>query len=90
MDLSHGLYFSQHVLLALISAGMSRDEAYRIVQSSAMRSWDESRSYLEVLKEDDRVTAALGGPEGLGEVFDDAKLLANIGVVFDRLEAVEI
>jgi adenylosuccinate lyase len=86
MDLSHGLYFSQHVLLALISAGMSRDEAYRIVQSAAMRSWDESRSYLEILKSDERVTATID----LGEVFDDRKLLENIGVVFERLEALAV
>jgi len=86
MDLSHGLYFSQHVLLALISAGLSRDEAYRIVQSSAMRSWDESRPYLEILKEDERVTATID----LGEVFDDRKLLENIGVVFERLEALAL
>lgn len=83
MDLSHGLYFSQHLLLALISSGMSRDEAYRIVQSSAMRSWDEGRPYVEVLKEDERVTQAVD----LAEIFDDRKLLANIGVVFERLES---
>ena len=59
MELSHGLYFSQHVLLALIDAGMSRDDAYRIVQEAAMRSWDEDRPYIEVLKEDERVTDAV-------------------------------
>jgi adenylosuccinate lyase len=85
MELSHGLYFSQHVLLALIDAGMSRDDAYRIVQSSAMKSWDEGRPYIEVLKEDARVTETLN----LDEIFDDDKLLTNLGVVFERLEALE-
>ncbi len=83
MELSHGLYFSQHVLLALIDVGMSRDEAYRIVQSSAMRSWDEARPYIEVLKEDQRVTEAVN----LDEIFDDQLLIANLDVVFERLEA---
>jgi adenylosuccinate lyase len=86
MELSHGLYFSQHVLLALISAGMSRDEAYRIVQTAAMRSWDEARPYVEILKEDDKVTSTVD----LGEIFDDHKLISNIGVVFDRLEALPV
>jgi adenylosuccinate lyase len=83
IDLSHGLVFSQHVLNALIDAGMSRDEAYRIVQSAAMRSWEEERPYIEVLKEDARVTDAIA----LDEIFDEGRFLANIGVVFDRLEA---
>jgi adenylosuccinate lyase len=85
MEASHGLVFSQTLLLALIDAGMSRDEAYRIVQESAMRSWDEDRSYLEVLKENSRVTEAVD----LDEIFDERRFLANIGVVFERLEALE-
>lgn len=85
VEQSHGLYFSQHVLLALIETGMSRDEAYRIVQSAAMRAWDESRAYVEILEEDDRVTSSVD----LAAIFDDRKLLANIGVVFERLEALQ-
>ena len=41
LDASHGLFFSQRVLLALVAAGLGRDEAYRLVQRSAMRAWDE-------------------------------------------------
>ena len=85
MELSHGLYFSQTLLLALIDAGMSRDEAYRIVQGAAMRAWDESRPYIEVLKEEGRVTETVN----LDEIFDEKRFIANLGVVFDRLEAVE-
>ena len=83
MDASRGLVFSQHVLLALIEAGMSRDDAYRIVQDAAMRSWEEERPYIEVLKEDSRVTDGIR----LDEVFDESRFLANTGVVFERLEA---
>jgi adenylosuccinate lyase len=85
MELSRGLYFSQHVLLALIDSGMSRDEAYRIVQGAAMRAWDEERPYLEVLKEELRVTDAID----LDAIFDDRRFLAHVGVVFERLEALE-
>jgi adenylosuccinate lyase len=86
MEASHGLVFSQHVLLALIDAGLSRDDSYRIVQSAAMRAWEEERSYLEILKEDRQASQALPGPK-LDEIFDERRFLANIGVVFDRLQA---
>jgi adenylosuccinate lyase len=82
MEASRGLVFSQHVLLALVEAGMSRDDAYEIVQSAAMRAWDEDRPYVEVLKEDDRVTELVA----LDEVFDERRFVSDLGVVFERLE----
>jgi adenylosuccinate lyase len=88
LDASHGLVFSQHVLLALIDAGMSRDDAYRIVQGAAMRAWDENRSYLEVLKEDTEASEFLSAPR-LDEIFDVGRFLENLGVVFDRLSAMQ-
>jgi adenylosuccinate lyase len=86
MDASRGLVYSQHVLSALIDAGLRRDEAYRIVQNAAMRAWDEERPYLEVLKEDSEASEFLPGPQ-LDAIFDEQRFLANIGVVFERLEA---
>jgi adenylosuccinate lyase len=85
MEESRGLVFSQHVLIALIDSGMSRDDAYRIVQSAAMKSWDEERPYIEVLKEDGRVTDAVS----LDEIFDERRFLSNLPIVFERLEALE-
>ncbi len=85
LDRSFGLYFSQHVLLALIDAGLSRDEAYRIVQEAAMRAWDEERPYLEILKENPRVTETIS----LDAVFDEGTFTRNLDVVFERLDAVE-
>jgi len=85
IDRSFGLYFSQALLLALIDAGLSRDEAYRIVQEAAMRAWDEERPYLEILKENPRVTEAIS----LDEVFDEKRFTRNLDVVFERLGAVE-
>jgi adenylosuccinate lyase len=85
MDASHGLYFSQSILLALIDGGMARDEAYRLVQGAAMRAWDESRPYIEVLKEEQRVTEAVD----LDTLFDERRFVENLGVVFERLESLE-
>ena len=89
MEMSRGLVFSQYVLLALIDAGLSRDDAYRIVQDAAMRAWDEERPYLEVLKEDERASEKLPGSK-LDEIFDERRFLANLGVIFERLEALEL
>ena len=59
LDASYGLVFSQPVLLALVEAGRSRDDAYRMVQRNAMKTWEERRPFLDVLREDPEVTAAL-------------------------------
>src|SRR6185436_13017373 len=49
IDASFGLVFSQPVLLALVESGMTRDDAYRVVQRNAMRAWQEERSFRELL-----------------------------------------
>jgi adenylosuccinate lyase len=53
LDLTHGALFSQRVLLALVEAGMQRDEAYRIVQEEAQRAWDTGTSLRDLLAERD-------------------------------------
>jgi alkylhydroperoxidase family enzyme len=59
LDSSHGLVFSQSVLLALVQTGLDRDEAYRIVQTNALRAWDEDRDFRTLLMSDPAV-ASLG------------------------------
>jgi adenylosuccinate lyase len=76
LDASHGLVFSHAVLLALVESGRPRDEAYRIVQRNAARTWDERRPFLEVLREDDELTAALPA-ERLDACFDLTRALEN-------------
>ena len=61
---SYGLVFSQSVLLALVSGGLSRDAAYRIVQRDARVAWDEGRPFRQVLDEDPEVTLS---PEALDD-----------------------
>ena len=62
LDASHGLVFSQPVLLALVERGVGRDDAYRLVQRAAMRTWEEARPFRDVLAEDAEVTAVLDPP----------------------------
>ena len=50
LDLTHGALFSQRVLLALVAAGMERDEAYRIVQEEAQRAWDAGTPLRDLLE----------------------------------------
>lgn len=52
INLSYGLYNSQRVLLALVDKGLTREEAYKIVQSNAMQSWKEGRSFMDLLLKD--------------------------------------
>ena len=85
---SHGLVFSQGVLLALVQAGLTRDDAYRIVQGAAMRSWDEGTDFRTLLEADGQV-AALGGGL-LDAAFDLDRSLRNVGAVFEALDELRI
>jgi adenylosuccinate lyase len=85
LDASFGLVFSQPVLLALVEAGRTRDEAYRIVQRNAMRAWQEERPFRELLAADPEVMATLD-PARLDACFDLKRSLANINRVFDELD----
>src|SRR5581483_8146333 len=52
VESSHGLYLSQRLLLALVESGLSRDEAYRLVQRHALRAWDEEQDFRELVSAD--------------------------------------
>jgi len=83
LNATRGLVFSQTVLLSLVDAGVSRDGAYRIVQRCAARAWDEGLHLRDVLADDPEVHL-----EDLTACFNPAAMLANTGVVFDRLLAI--
>jgi adenylosuccinate lyase len=89
---SHGLVFSQPVLLALVGSGLTRDAAYRIVQRDALAAHEQRRPFRDILAEDPSVSEALGGPEeatkSLDEAFDLTRSLANIQRTFAALEKV--
>jgi len=88
MERSHGLLYSQRVLLALVEAGMLRDDAYRVVQRSAMKAWEERRSFQELLAADPEVTSRLSAEE-LHALFDPAYHLRHVGTIFDRVAGIE-
>ena len=65
-----------------------REDAYRLVQGSAMRAWEEKRPFKDLLLADPEVTARLT-PAELEACFDPAYQLRNMGVIFDRVAALE-
>jgi len=79
-----GIVYSGRVLLALVESGMSRDDAYTIVQRAAMHAREGDGGFRELLKENEQVRARLG--ESLDCLFDPGYALRNTGVVFDRVE----
>jgi len=92
VDKTKGLIYSSRVLLALVDTGMLREDAYDIVQSNAMKVWDdiqqarEGKTYRELLEEDP--ASPLTG-EQLDTIFDPWEFLRRKDVIFDRLGTLE-
>jgi adenylosuccinate lyase len=80
LALTHGALFSQRALTALVESGMTRDDAYRVVQESAQRAWDTGTEFRDLLAE---ATPDLD----LDAVFDYGAYLTHLPEVFERLEA---
>jgi adenylosuccinate lyase len=87
LERTSGLVYSQPVLLALIDAGLSRDEAYAIVQSAAAAAWDRGADFHEELGADERVQGVLSA-EGLASLFEPR--LEHLDSVFARLEKLKV
>jgi adenylosuccinate lyase len=83
LERSHGLVYSQRVLLKLTDAGLPRQVAYELVQRNAMRAWKERRAFLTLLAEDPAVTAHLSEAQ-VKECFDPAWYLRNVDAIFRR------
>jgi adenylosuccinate lyase len=88
LDADGGLAFSQAVLLALIDRGLARDEAYRVVQTAAAAAWDggDFRAELGSNPEVQRLLP----PDDLAALFDPARFIRNLDVVFDRVEKLPV
>ena len=84
LNLGGGVVYSGRVLLALVEEGMSRDDAYSIVQDAAMQAWEGEGGFREVLEAKVEVRERLGAD--LGDLFDPSYALRNVGVVFERVE----
>src|SRR2546425_8040118 len=88
LELSHGLVYSQRVLLKLTDAGLPRQAAYELVQRTAMRAWKDRRPFFELLAADAQVTAQLSADE-LKSCFDPAFYLKNVDAIFKRLGLIQ-
>ena len=84
LNIGGGIVFSGRVLLALVEAGMTRDDAYAVVQGAAMRAWGDEGGFRELLEQREEVREHLDG--GLDELFDPSHALRNAHVVFGRVE----
>jgi adenylosuccinate lyase len=84
LDRTHGLIFSQSVLLAMTQKGMKREDAYRIVQSNAMDVWRSGQDFKELLMASPEVRKYLSVPE-VEELFDLRKSIRNVDYIFERV-----
>ena len=82
LELTHGALYSQRALLALVAAGRSRDEAYRLVQEAARVAVDEGRSFRDLL-------AAAAPDLALDPVFDPRAFVAHAREIVGRLDALD-
>ncbi len=83
LELTHGALFSQRVLLALVAAGMTRDDAYRIVQELAQRTWDDGIPLRELLAGDERAAGL-----DLDEIFDYGHYVRYADDILARLDEI--
>ncbi|HTW79366.1 MAG TPA: adenylosuccinate lyase [Terracidiphilus sp.] len=84
LESTGGLIFSGQLLLDLAEAGMLREDAYRLVQSHAMRAWKEDLNFREEVAHDPQI-AALLSPEKLEKTFDYTRQLGNVDAIFERV-----
>src|SRR5512145_1342584 len=81
---THGLLYSQRVMLALAAKGLSRERAYEVVQRSAMKAWRAEKDFAGLLWKDKEVRSLLGRGE-FDALFDIGYYMKNIDVIFDRV-----
>jgi adenylosuccinate lyase len=81
LDLTYGALYSQRALTALVASGRERDAAYRIVQETAQKAWDEQTNFRDLLTEQ--------APDlDLDSIFDPGAYLEHLPTLFERLEAI--
>ena len=83
LNATHGLIFSQEVLLALTKKGMKREDAYRIVQEQAMKVWREGKEFKDLLMASGDITEHLSQNE-IDELFDARRSLKHLDEIFER------
>jgi adenylosuccinate lyase len=84
MERTHGLIYSQRVLLALIDKGLAREEAYDTVQPKTMESWETQVPFRTLIEAEEKITSKLS-PEEIADCFDYNYHLKNVDTIFERL-----
>ena len=84
LESTGGLIFSGQLLLDLAEAGMLREDAYRLVQSHAMRAWKEDLVFRDEVANDPEITKLLTS-EKLAKTFDYTRQLGNVDAIFKRV-----
>ena len=84
LNLTHGLIFSQGLLLALIGKGLTRDTAYRLVQRPAMQVWEQGGEFPVLVQADAEITRYLT-PAELAPIFDLGRYLRHVDAIFARV-----
>ena len=83
LDITNGIFFSQRVLLELTSVGFSREEAYRIVQKNAMKSWKENSTFYANIISDKKITKKISVNK-LKKLFNFSYHTKKINIIFNR------
>lgn len=84
MQATFGLIYSQRVMLKLIDKGMTREEAYDLVQPKTADAWDHQTDFRKLLEKDEKITKVLSQAD-LNDAFDYSHHLKNVDVIFDRV-----
>ncbi len=84
LEMTHGVIFSQMVLLKLVESGMTREDAYAAVQRNAMASWERGLPFRDLLRQDGEITARIGDAE-LDEAFRVENFLRHVDYIFNRV-----
>jgi len=84
MDRTHGLIFSQRVMLALVDKGLEREDAYEMAQRNALKAWENKEDYKKLIKNDNKIKEYLNDQE-IEDVFDYNYYLKEIDNIFTRL-----
>ena len=84
LQIAHGLFFSEDVLLKLVEKGLTREQAYTIVQRNAMHCWETGEDFLQALSKDNEVAEKISHEE-LAKIFDLDALLKNVDYIYRAL-----
>ena len=83
LNLTHGIFFSQRVLLELTDVGFTREESYRIVQKNALEAWRENSSFLEKIITDKKIISKIPVNK-IKNLFNFSYHTKKINIIFSR------